>query len=112
MCRYDDAPGDRGVYMPLAGEVERGADVPAEVGPSSTTQTVTTDTVTATQSGPPSWLHRNVRNLLLLAVTGVVCWLAIQRVTEAVSAVVVVFASLASYLFAERAALAKPGETK
>ena len=81
-----------------------------EGAPSSTTQTTTTDTTTATQSGPPGWLHTNVRSIVLVVVTLVVCYLALLGVAEARSALVVTFASLASYLFAERASLKTPGK--
>jgi hypothetical protein len=67
----------------------------------------TTDTsVTSTRvDPPPSWLHVNLRNIVLLAVTATVCYLAVIGIAEARSGLIVTFTGLASYLFAERAAL-------
>lgn len=92
-----------------------GAGLPAEgpvVSPDAppTTTHTTSETISTVPTVAPGWLHANVRNIILLAVTAVVCYLAILGVAEVRSAVVATFTGLASYLFAERAALKVPGK--
>ena len=63
-------------------------------------------------TGRPPWLHTHVRNLILLAITGTVVYLAIIDVGEARSVITTTFTGLASYLFAERASLKIPGKSE
>lgn len=59
---------------------------------------------------PPSWLSANLRNVIALAITIVVCYLALMGETTAQAAVVATFAVLAGAIWGERAALKKPGQ--
>ena len=74
-------------------------------------QTTTQPASTVQTPSPPSWLHSHVRNIILLAVTGTVVYLALLDVGEARSVITTTFTGLASYLFAERASLKIPGKS-
>ncbi len=58
----------------------------------------------------PCWLHINIRMLIALALTGMVCYLAASGVAEARSALISTFGVLAGSLWGERAALKTPGK--
>ena len=78
--------------------------------PETSVTTTTTDTTSTVQSGGPGWLHTHIRNLILLALTAVVCYLALMGDTQAQAAIIATFISLASYKFGENAALKTPGK--
>ena len=56
------------------------------------------------------WLKKNLRSIVVLAVTMLVCYLALSGVDSAQSAIGITFTSLVSFLFGERAALKSPGK--
>ena len=57
---------------------------------------------------PPSWLHKNLRSVIALAMTATVCFLALRGESEAIAALVATFAVLAGALWGERSALKRP----
>jgi hypothetical protein len=59
---------------------------------------------------PRCWLSINIRTIISLCLTAVVCYLAVLGVGEARAALVSTFSVLAGSLFGERAALKRPGE--
>ena len=82
-----------------------------EANPASTTASVTAET-TVTQTGPvasSSWLHTNLRNLVAMALTLLVCWLALSGNEQAQAALIAAFTVLVGVIFGERAALKVPG---
>jgi hypothetical protein len=58
----------------------------------------------------PTWLHNNLRNLIALVLTGIVCWLALTGREEAMTALIAAFSVLMGALWGERAALKVPGQ--
>ena len=58
----------------------------------------------------PTWLHTNLRNLIAVALTGIVCWLAISGNHEATTAMIAAFSVLMGAIWGERAALKVPGK--
>ena len=56
------------------------------------------------------WLNHNIRNLIALALTGVVCYLALMGAGEARAVLTSTFAVLCGSLWGERSALKRPGE--
>ena len=59
---------------------------------------------------PHSWLRRNLRSLVILAVAGTSCYLALTGAEGAQNAILITFTSVVSFLFGERAALKSPGK--
>lgn len=57
----------------------------------------------------PGWLHTNLRNILMIGIVGMVCWMAWQGNDQAQSALIAAFAVLVGMIFGERAALKRPG---
>ena len=57
-----------------------------------------------------AWLHTNLRNLIALALTGLVCWLAYKENEHAITALIAAFSVLMGALWGERAALKVPGQ--
>ena len=57
---------------------------------------------------PASWLHKNLRSVIALAMTATVCYLALKGESEAIAALVATFAVLAGALWGERSALKRP----
>ena len=55
------------------------------------------------------WLSRNLRNIIALALTALVCYLASRGHEQAQTALITTFISLVSYVFGERAGLKRPG---
>jgi hypothetical protein len=59
----------------------------------------------------PTWLHSNLRNLVALFLTGIVCWLAaFKGDPQAMTALIAAFSVLMGALWGERAALKVPGQ--
>jgi len=58
---------------------------------------------------PPSWLHTNLRSLLMVGIVGMVCWMAWQGDVQARSGLIAAFGVLIGMLFGERAALKQRG---
>ena len=59
----------------------------------------------------PTWLHTNLRNLIALALTGMVCWLAVYKgEPQAMAALIAAFSVLMGAIWGERAALKVPGK--
>ena len=58
----------------------------------------------------PTWLHTNLRNLIALVLTVIVCWLALTGTHEAMTALIAAFSVLMGALWGERAALKIPGQ--
>ena len=56
------------------------------------------------------WLHSNVRNVVLICLLLVVCYLALKGVSEAVAAVLATFSTLAGSTWGSRDALKIPGK--
>jgi hypothetical protein len=75
--------------------------------PASVTQTDTTSTVQTV--GAPGWLSTNLRNLIALAMTAMVCYLALGGNHDAQIALVASFSVLMGAIWGERAALKTPG---
>ena len=61
-------------------------------------------------SQPPTWLHTNLRNLIAVVLTLIVCWLALTGRQEAMTALIAAFSVLMGALWGERAALKVPGQ--
>ena len=61
-------------------------------------------------SQAPPWLHTNLRNLIAVALTVIVCWLALTGSHEAMTALIAAFSVLMGALWGERAALKVPGQ--
>ena len=58
-----------------------------------------------------TWLHTNLRNLIALALTGMVCWLAVYKgEPQAMAALIAAFSVLMGAIWGERAALKVPGK--
>ena len=82
-----------------------------EAHPTPVTASVVAET-TVTQTGPvvsSSWLHTNLRNLVAIALTALVCWLALIGNEQAQAALIAAFTVLVGVIFGERAALKVPG---
>lgn len=62
------------------------------------------------EAGSPSWLHTNLRNVILVSMTLVVCWMAVTGNRDAVVGLMGAFTSLVGFLFGERSALKVPGK--
>ena len=75
--------------------------------PVDTVQQVTTTQSLSTER--PGWLHTNLRNLIAIALTGVVCYLAVLGSEAAQSSLVAAFGVLVGMIFGERGALKIPG---
>ena len=75
--------------------------------PDTVQQTTTTQSVTTSD---PSWFHANVRNIVLVALLTVVCFLALRGVVEAIAAVLATFSTLAGATWGSRDALKVPGK--
>ena len=58
----------------------------------------------------PAWLHTNLRNLIALVLTGLVCYLAFQKNENAMAALIAAFSVLMGAIWGERAALKVPGQ--
>ena len=58
----------------------------------------------------PSWLHANIRTIVLMALLVVVCVLALRGVGEAIAAVLATFSTLAGATWGSRDALKIPGK--
>ena len=52
----------------------------------------------------------NLRNLIALVLTGIVCWLALTGSHKAMTALIAAFSVLMGALWGERAALKVPGQ--
>ena len=72
-------------------------------------QSTTVPHSTAPPQGP-TWLHTQLRNLIALVLTGLVCWLALTGIQEAMTALIAAFSLLMGALWGERAALKIPGQ--
>ena len=59
---------------------------------------------------PQSWLSNNLRNIIAVALTGMVCYLAVIGDQGASSALIAAFSVLAGAIWGERAALKVPGK--
>ncbi|SRR6266446_4709609 len=57
-----------------------------------------------------AWLQTNLRGLIALALTVLVCWLAFNKDEHAVTALIAAFSVLMGALWGERAALKVPGQ--
>ena len=66
-------------------------------------------TVSAVVPVPSSWLHTNLRSVLMVAITVVVCTLALMGNTSAEAGLIASFGVLIGHLYGERTALKKPG---
>jgi hypothetical protein len=62
------------------------------------------------RSQAPTWLHTNLRNLIAVVLTVIVCWLALTGSHEAMTALIAAFSVLMGALWGERAALKIPGQ--
>ena len=62
------------------------------------------------RSQAPTWLHTNLRNLIAVVLTLIVCWLALTRSHDAMTALIAAFSVLMGALWGERAALKIPGQ--
>ena len=58
----------------------------------------------------PTWLYTNLRNLIAVALTLIVCWLALTGRQGAMTALIAAFSALMGALWGERAALKVPGQ--
>lgn len=69
-----------------------------------------TETTTVVRGGEPAGLlSANLRNIIALAVTLVMCWLAWEGTEQARTALVNAFMLLVGAIWGERAALKQPG---
>ena len=76
-------------------------------------ETSTPDITTLTQSPTEpasSWLHTNLRALILVILAGAVAYLAVLGIAEARGALIQTFTVLVFALWGERAALKIPGK--
>ncbi len=76
--------------------------------PGETTINVASSTVQPVS--PPSWLHTNLRSFLMIAIVGMVCWMAFEGDQQARAGLVAAFGVLIGMLWGERAALKIPGQ--
>ncbi len=70
---------------------------------------LTVDSRSMGSPGPP-WLHTNLRSVIALALTGLVCYLALTGNSNAMAALTAAFSVLMGAIWGERAALKKPGQ--
>jgi hypothetical protein len=77
--------------------------------PVSTVSTVMTAVESTTPPMEQSWLSRHLRNIIALALTGVVIYLAVQGDQAAQAAIVAAFSVLVGAIWGERASLKIPG---
>jgi hypothetical protein len=57
-----------------------------------------------------SWLHTNLRNIIALVLTGLICYLAFKENQGAMAALTAAFSVLMGAIWGERAALKVPGK--
>ena len=93
--------------MDTATTVALVTDLPEK--PAMVEQRTTVDQSTI-RSQVPTWLHTNLRNLIAVILTGIVCWLALTGSHEAMTALIAAFSVLMGALWGERAALKVPGQ--
>jgi hypothetical protein len=74
----------------------------------NTETTVTHETTTVVGRLP--WLSANLRNLLIVLLVSMVCWMAYKGNEQAEAALIAAFSVLVGMLFGERAALKRPGQ--
>lgn len=77
--------------------------------PDVVTQSTTVSQSTVATKGA-GWLHTQLRNLIALALTGLITWLALTGNESAMSAVIAAFSVLMGAIWGERAALKVPGQ--
>jgi hypothetical protein len=58
----------------------------------------------------PTWLHTNLRSLIAIALTGLICWLGLTGNKDAMTALIAAFSVLMGAIWGERAALKVPGQ--
>ena len=72
-------------------------------------QRITVDRSTVVGQGS-SWLHTNLRNVIALVLTGLICYLACKENENAMAALIAAFSVLMGAIWGERAALKVPGK--
>lgn len=77
--------------------------------PETVAQRISVDRSTVVSQGA-TWLHTNLRTLIALALTGLMCWLAYTGHKEAITALIAAFSVLMGAIWGERAALKVPGQ--
>lgn len=92
----------------LVQETSREELVP-DVPGASTTSVTTTENVSQ-RTTRASWLASHLRNIIAIALTSVVCYLALMGEQTAQAAVIAAFSVLAGAIWGERAALKRPGQ--
>lgn len=78
--------------------------------PGPTTSTVDTTSRVTSVEQPKTWLHINLRPLVVVLFVVMACYLAYLDEPGARASIVVTATSLVSYLFGERTALKSPGK--
>lgn len=82
---------------------------PLVTQPETITSSVKVESTVTPSIIKESWLHVNIRNLVLVGLLVVVCYLAFRGIEAAIAAVLATFSTLAGSTWGSRDALKRPG---